>query len=78
MRDAARMLDDFMIDGVPDSSLFRTVMDPLLEDLCQGRPGRVIHVYGEMVDVLWKRGETRAAIQLERAASATSAAAVVA
>jgi DcmR-like sensory protein len=40
-------------------------MHPLLEDLCQGRPGRIIHVYGEMVDVLWRRGDTRAAIQLE-------------
>jgi hypothetical protein len=65
VRDAARTLNDFMIDGVPDSSLFGMVMHPLLEELCQGRPGRIIHVYGEMVDVLWKRGETRAAIQLE-------------
>jgi len=45
--------------------LFGKVMHPLLEDLCQGRPGRIIHVYGEMVDVLWRRGDTRAAIQLE-------------
>ena len=65
VRDAARTLNDFMVDGVPDSSLFGKVMNPLLEELCQGRPGRIIHVYGEMVDVLWKRGETRAAVQLE-------------
>ena len=65
LRDAARTLNDFMIDGVPDPVLFGKVMHPLLEDLCQGRPGRIIHVYGEMVDVLWRRGDTRAAIQLE-------------
>ena len=65
VRDAARTLNDFMVDGVPDSLLFGKVMNPLLEELCRNRPGQIIHVYGEMVDLLWKRGETRAAIQLE-------------
>ena len=65
MVDASDALSLFMRDGMPDSARFRDAMIPLIEQACRGRANYVIRAYGEMVDVLWKAGQTAAAIRLE-------------
>jgi len=65
MVDAAETLSRFMCDGMPDSVKFRHTVIPVIEQLRRGRPDCVIHAFGEMVDVLWKAGQTSAAIRLE-------------
>ena len=63
--DAARLLSRFMVDGVPDPTRFRRALIPLIERAGKGRAGCVIRAYGEMVDVLWKSGQSVAAIKVE-------------
>jgi len=63
--DADAMLLRLMVDGTPNSRLFQQVMIPVIEKACNGRRDRVVRLYGEMVDVLWKAGETVAATRLE-------------
>jgi hypothetical protein len=63
--DAGLMLDEFMIDGMPDASRFTQAMVPLIEKACRGRKDCRIRLYGEMVDLLWKRDQTVAAVRLE-------------
>jgi hypothetical protein len=63
--DAEETLAEFMRDGMPDPTLFRQTIVPMIETAATGRDGAVIHAYGEMVDVLWKAGQTLAATRLE-------------
>jgi hypothetical protein len=63
--DAEATLREFMIDGMPDPSRFRRTMIPLIERACRGRKDCTIRAYGEMVDLLWRRGQSVAAIRLE-------------
>jgi hypothetical protein len=63
--DARTALASFMIDGVPDSNLFLARTTRSIELLCRGRRDCTIRAYGEMVDLLWKDGESTAAVQLE-------------
>ena len=65
MVDAEATLREFMIDGMPDASRFTQTMIPLIERACRGRKNCTIRAYGEMVDLLWRRGQTVAAIRLE-------------
>jgi hypothetical protein len=65
MLDAEETLAQFMIDGMPDPSLFRAAIIPTIEKACGGRKDCVVRAYGEMVDVLWKAGQTVAATRLE-------------
>jgi hypothetical protein len=55
MRDAVTMLDTFMVDDMPDPGLFERQISPLLNTL-SGRERRTVRAYGEIVDVLCKRG----------------------
>jgi hypothetical protein len=64
MVDAEELLARFMVDGIPHARLFTATMVPLIEQASRGRD-RVIRAYGEMVDVLWKAGQTAAAVRLE-------------
>ena len=59
-------LSRFMRGGMPDTVAFRALVDSVLSgtradsaDACQAR------VYGEMVDVLWRNGNAKAALRLE-------------
>ena len=62
--DAAETLRRFMRDGSPDPELFRmVVVNPLLHAAV--KHGR-LHVFGEMVGLLWADGRTAAALQLEQ------------
>ena len=63
--DADALLSEFMVDGMPDAARFRRAIVPVIEKACRGRQDCVIRAYGEMVDVLWKAGQTVAATRLE-------------
>jgi hypothetical protein len=63
--DADETLAAFMVDGMPDHGLFRRSISTVLQDAIRGREQTPIRAYGEMVDVLWKKGQSEAAIRLE-------------
>jgi KaiC/GvpD/RAD55 family RecA-like ATPase len=65
MGDADEALASFMLDGMPDPDRFSDAIIPLIEKASRGRRNCVIRAYGEMVDVLWRVGQTAAAIRLE-------------
>ena len=65
MADATTLLAKFMVNGMPDAARFRNEVTPLIDKVCRGREDCVARAYGEMVDVLWKSGETVAAVRLE-------------
>jgi hypothetical protein len=62
--DAEETLGLFMVNGLPDKDLFEKSVGAIVQQTLAGRPG-VMRAYGEMVDVLWKQGQTDAAIALE-------------
>ena len=61
--DAADTLKRLMRDGRPDPQEF----DATLGDVLRARsfPGRPVHVFGEMVALLWNEGKVTEAIELE-------------
>jgi signal transduction histidine kinase len=64
--DAREMLGTFMVGDVPDRERFRATVGAALE--AAGRRGgsrTVLRLYGEMVDLLWRDGNTDGAIRLE-------------
>jgi len=62
--DAAEAISKFMVDGFPDPARFVDVAGgPIVQ---ASRGGRSAHVFGELSAVLWERGETAAAIRLEK------------
>jgi hypothetical protein len=63
--DAEETLATFMKDGVPDPVAFRQNVGDALDKAIAGRPNASVRAYGEMVDCLWKAGQTDAAIRLE-------------
>jgi hypothetical protein len=64
IHDATTLLDTFLVDDMPDRDLFEQQVVPLI-DLLSGRERKTVRAYGEMVDVLYKRGLTDAALHLE-------------
>jgi hypothetical protein len=63
--DAEATLARIMVDGLPDPLRFNAVGTEAIERACRGRRDCTIRAYGEMVDVLWKRGQSVAAVRLE-------------
>jgi len=61
--DAAGTLGQFMLNGRPDPAAFWQVISPLLQDGGQG--GRPVHVFGEMVGLLWESNKAGTAIEVE-------------
>jgi hypothetical protein len=61
--DAERTLARFMANGMPQWKAFHEVIGGLIAELRLRYP--TVRAYGEMVDVLWQRGEREAAIRLE-------------
>jgi hypothetical protein len=60
--DAAETLDSLLLNGVPDRQMFQAVVGALVMKLvCEGP----LSIYGEMVNLLWQRGEVMAAMRLE-------------
>ena len=62
--DARQTLATFMVSGQPDPDFFKATAGSALEQVARGR-SKTIRAYGEMVDVLWKDGQSAAAIKLE-------------
>lgn len=60
--DAAETLDSFMVDGLPDSDRFTTVIGGLLDPMPAGSD---VRAFGEMVALLWDQGNVAGAIALE-------------
>jgi hypothetical protein len=64
VRDAQAMLDTIMRGGTPDEGAFRRAIASVLESVhAFGRPAP--RAYGEMVNLLWRAGQTAAALRLE-------------
>lgn len=67
--DAARLLNKLTPCGIVESGHFTTTMNALLTDLKMGagdsQKRSAVYAYGEMVDVLCKRGEHSKAFELE-------------
>lgn len=61
--DAAALLDEFLVDGAPDAELFDQVVGGRVESALREHGG--LHVFGEMVGLLWEDGAVGAAIELE-------------
>src|ERR1051325_8683770 len=65
MLDAEATLAEFMVAGTPHPERFEHVVGGVLANLAATAPGKSIRAYGEMVDLLWRRGQQDAAIRLE-------------
>jgi hypothetical protein len=65
MLDAEETLGTFMHNGMPDPRLFQRAIGDQIEQTIRGRGRTPLRAYGEMVDVLWQRGQAEAAIRLE-------------
>jgi signal transduction histidine kinase len=61
--DADETLSQLTVDGKVDAGRFEELVGGLITRAAQG--GRHVRVFGEMVALLWQRGEAGAAIQLE-------------
>ena len=60
------MLDTFLVSGMPNEELFEQHVGGVIEQTLKNRGSNpVVRAYGEMVDVLWQRGRTDAAMSLE-------------
>jgi signal transduction histidine kinase len=65
MLDARETLNGFMIEGVPDAARFKIAIGRVIETSLSSGARTVVRAYGEMVDLLWKDGNTDGAIRLE-------------
>jgi hypothetical protein len=63
--DAEETLETFMVGGAPSPQLFEATVGGVLDAVAAQARGRTIRAFGEMVDVLWHRGEQQAALALE-------------
>jgi hypothetical protein len=63
--DAEETLARFMVDGQPDWLLFQLTVEAAIGKLRAGKNPSRLRAYGEMVGLLWKRGQCSAAVQLE-------------
>jgi signal transduction histidine kinase len=50
---------------MPDPDLFRVTIERIIGHMNESNPQARIRAYGEMVDLLWREGNSRAAIRLE-------------
>jgi hypothetical protein len=62
--DAEETLAVLMNDGLPDGATYHHHVGEAVKQLLRGRPGP-LRIFGDMVDLLWGRGQHEAAIRLE-------------
>jgi hypothetical protein len=62
--DAETTLAKFMVNGMPEWNAFHALIGGTIAEMRLQYP--TVRAYGEMVDILWQRGEKPAAIQLEK------------
>jgi hypothetical protein len=65
LHDADETLATFMVNGQPDDVRFRYSMGQLIDGMARGGINRLVRLFGQMIDVLWRRGQREAAIRLE-------------
>jgi hypothetical protein len=65
VRDAEETLASLMEGELPSADRFVRVVGGLLDEVESRFPETTVRAFGEMVDVLWRRGEERAALALE-------------
>lgn len=63
--DAEETLSTFMIGSMPDAELFAATVGSAIEKRLRSSGGGGLRAYGEMVDVLWKSGNSEGALRLE-------------
>jgi CheY-like chemotaxis protein len=63
--DATELLSVFMVGGMPGVGTFESAMTQIMNSLADRGSRRGMRVYGEMVDLLWKRKKEDAALSLE-------------
>jgi MEDS: MEthanogen/methylotroph, DcmR Sensory domain len=64
-KDAEALLESIMRDGYPSSAAFDERVGGAIDELAERFPSVQLRVFGEMVDVLYRRGADEAAISLE-------------
>src|SRR6185295_6442812 len=65
MLDAAQTLSRIMVGSEPDRSRFDEIVGNLVRSTREAARPAGLRAYGEMVNLLWKGGNLRAAIKLE-------------
>jgi hypothetical protein len=63
--EAEQLLNAFMDKELPSAERFEAVVGGIVDETSARFPGRTIRAFGEMVDVLWQRGQDQAAVALE-------------
>lgn len=63
--DAHEALKSFMVKGMPNEVLFRRHVGELMHAVLT-RHGKPVRAYGEMVAILWKAGNKKAVLELEK------------
>ena len=61
---AATLLEDFIVDGLPDRKIFFSTVGRLIKEAA--KEGKPIRAYGGCMSILWKAGNKDAALQLEK------------
>lgn len=61
--DASQTLATFMVNGMPDPVAFPKTVKAIIDVASSGN--RKVRIFGEMVAILWKEGNTEAALKLE-------------
>ncbi len=64
-RDADEALASVMAGDLPDVQRFEQLAGSLIDEVSARSPGRNVRAFGEMVDLLWRRGRHAAALALE-------------
>ena len=64
--DSARTVEQLLTNGMPDAQRFRDVIASQVESMIDVWRPFQLHAFGDMVDVLYSRGDADAAIELER------------
>ncbi|MGE3404403.1 MAG: MEDS domain-containing protein [Vicinamibacterales bacterium] len=65
MLDADQVLSTFMVDGEPNGEKFNKSLTEIVELGRGGQRSGPIRLFGQLIDVLWQRGQREAAIRLE-------------
>ena len=63
--DADELLPRFMRDAMPDSHVFNSVFEDVVRQARARGSCQKVRVWGEMVDILWERGDVAASMNLE-------------
>lgn len=63
--DAEEMLGRFTVDGQPQWARFEAAFEPIVVAAASRAGATGLRGYGEMVDLLWQRGEAAAALRVE-------------